>query len=243
MKRELSHNCRIFLPALAVLILLAACNVPGISPEAAIPPSFVQESREAAQNVQDAHLRLELEWSTPVLADKQVLEVWYVRPDKIRLEIVESAQPGFQDIIFASQGEQGWMYRHAARQVDTGPVSAVRPAVVYDVATSLLSILFENSFQEIETITRDYVSGKRAFKLTGRSGPEILRGAQNDVASDCSVWLEENSLLPLKVQRRGQTSIEYTAVIRAAEYNIGLTDDLFDIEFLPTQAYTIHRSD
>lgn len=231
---------RILLPALFSLTVLTACNIPGISPEAAIPPSLVQESREVAQNVQDAHLRLELEWSTPVLADKQVLEVWYVRPDKIRLEIVESAQPGYQDIIFASQGERGWMYRHAARQVDTGPVSTVKPAVVHGVVTSLLSILFENSFQEIATITRDYVSGKRAFKLTGRNSPEVL---QNDVAPDCSVWLEEGSLLPLKVQRWDQASIEYTAVIRAAEYNIGLTDDLFDIEFLPTQAYTVHRSD
>jgi len=249
LKGETSCCRRIIMPTLLTLVILTACNLPGMSPAGSIPPALFPEARRVARNVRDAYLRLEIEWSTPVLADKQGLEVWYVRPDEMRLEIVESGQVGFRDIIFAVRGQQAWMYWHTTRQVAAGPVSSVRPAVVYEVVWSLLDLFFGQSFEETKTISRDYTNHSRAFKITGRKNAMTDPAApgftdtDNEGAWDCSLWLDENSLLPLKASCRSQGAIEYTATVREAQYNIGLNDDLFDIGFLPTQDYAVRRGD
>jgi len=238
---ELGQHCAILVPAFLALVGLTACGVPFLSSVGAIPPSFMLQARQAAQNVRDACLRVEVEWNTPVLADKQTLELWYSRPDKIRLEIVESGQVGFRDIIFAENGDQAWMYRHAARQVDVGPAGSVKPAVVYEVVQSLADLFFGQSFEEVTAISRDYASNRWAFKVTGRAGPGVQQSDRNRGAPDCTVWLEDGSLLPFKVRCQEEGAMDYTATVQEAQYNTGLTDDLFDIGFLPTQSYAIHR--
>ena len=109
-----------------LLCLSTNCSVPGITPQTDIPPSLVQQRKAVAQEIQDVHLRVTVELSNTLLRDKQVLEIWYARPDSLRLEVLESTQPGFRDMVAASQGDTGWTYRHATRQVDTGPTGGVR---------------------------------------------------------------------------------------------------------------------
>lgn len=236
-------NVGILLLTFLTLVGLTACSAPGATLAGAIRPSLILEARAAAQSVHDAYLRVEVEWKTPVLADRQTLELWYVRPDRLRLEIVESGQIGFRDIIFAVRGDQAWMYRHAARQVDVGSADSVRPAIVYDIAQSFTELSFERPLEDIETISKDYIDGKWTFKLTGRSGKTSSDPIQGDLKSNCAVWLDEVTLRPVKVRYQDEAAMEYIATVREAQYNVGLTDDLFGVDFLPTQAYNVNRVD
>jgi outer membrane lipoprotein-sorting protein len=217
---------------LMILILSTSCSVPGLAPQIDIPPSLVQQSNEAAQAVQDAHLRVELELSNSLLRDKQVLEIWYMRPDSVRLEILESTLPAFRDIISASQGDSGWIYKHAERQVVTGPIDSVKPAMVYDIVRSALGLLFDDHLDRIETASTDYINGQWVFKLVG----------SRDVDS-CTLWLNKDSFLPVKAQCESQQLGQYTLTIQEAEYNLGLTDNLFEVSFLPTDSYTIRPAE
>ena len=219
---------RTLLLAVTLLCLSTSCSAPGITPQTDIPPSLVQQSQALAQEVQDAHLRVEVKLSNTLLKDKQVLEIWYVRPDSIRLEILESTHSGFRDIVAASQGNTGWAYRHATRQVDTGPIDNVKPAIIYDIVRSTSSLLWETHPDRIDTISTDYVNGKWTFKLTGPRDTD-----------PCTLWLQQDTLLPLKVQCESMRLGQYTVIIDEAEYNIGLTDDLFDLTLLPGESYTV----
>jgi outer membrane lipoprotein-sorting protein len=221
---------RTLLLAVMLLCLSTNCSAPEITPQTDIPPSLVQQRKAVAQEIQDAHLRVELELSNTLLRDNQVLEIWYARPDSIRVEVLESTHPGFRDIFAASQGDTGWTYRHATRQVDAGPIDNVKPAIIYDVVRSTLSLLWKTDPDRIDTMSTDYVGGKWTYKLTGSGDTE-----------PCTVWLQQDTLLPLKVQCESMRLGQYTAVINEAEYNIGLTDDLFDLTLLPSETYTVRR--
>ena len=61
--------------AVTLLCLSTSCSAPGITPQTDIPPSLVQQRKAVAQEIQDAHLRVELELSNTLLRDNQVLEI------------------------------------------------------------------------------------------------------------------------------------------------------------------------
>lgn len=218
----------IFIWFLPFILLISGCAAPGIAPRIDIPPSLVHDSETAARQVQDCHLRVDLELANSLLTDRQVLEIWYARPDRIRLEVLESAQPGFQDVISASTGPAGWTYQHATNRVDVGPIGEVKPAIVYDLVFSALDQLFAPEQFHVQDVAVDYVNREWAFKLSGTT-----------TTATCTVWLNAGSMRPVQLRYQSESLGTYTMTINAAEYDVGLTDDIFDLTLLPTNDYTI----
>ncbi len=215
-----------------IMLLLAGCAVHGTAPRLAIPASLLKDSETAAQQVQDCHLRVGLEFTNTLLEDKQVLEIWYARPDKMRLEILQSSHPGFQDIIAASEGTLGWMYQHHNNRVDAGPIETVKPAIVFDLVRSALELLWESRSIQVDDIAVDYVNREWVFRLSSRTEQVT-----------CTLWLNTASLLPVRLHYRDPKLGQYTMTISEAEYNLGLTAELFDLTLLPTNDYTVRSFD
>jgi len=53
--------------------------------------------------------------------------------------------------------------------------------------------------------------------------------------------VEQGSLLPVKAQCENTHLGQYTATLRDVEYNLGLTEDLFSPNFLPSEKYNVRR--
>ena len=221
-------NRVIFIWFLPFIVLIAGCDVPGLAPRIDVPPALVQDSETAARQVRDCHLRVDLQLANSLLEDRQVLDIWYARPDRIRLEIMESTQPGFQDVISASTGHAGWTYQHAYNRVDVGPVNEVKPAIVYDLVRSALDLWFAPALFRVQDVAVDYVNREWTFKLSGTTE-----------AATCTVWLSARSMLPVQLRYQSESLGTYTMTVTEAEYNAGLTGEIFDLTLLPTSDYTI----
>lgn len=216
-------------------IALAVCTPPWDAPSTPVDPAAIRRADEAAQSLQDGHLAVELELRHPSLADHLDLELWRARPDRTRVEILASDHVAFQGLIAASVGPQGWTFRprdpeSGKARVDEGPIDAVKPALVYDAALSLLELLFPEASRNVVSARQDYVNATEAIRL---DVPQA--------SGKCLLWLAATSLLPLKVDCDDPVVGHYTATIHDATYNLGLTDDLFDLTFLPTRSYTVRR--
>ena len=211
-----------------VVLLVTGCSVPVFAPQIDIPPSVEQDSQIAALSVQDCHIRADLEFTNSLLHDKQVIEFWYARPDRIRLEVLESTQPGFQDVTAASMGTGGWTYQRSDNSVSIGPTDSVKPAIVYDLVRSALDVWFGRRDVQTNVVSTDYVSREWVFKLS-----DSMEGVER------TLWLNTGSLLPVKLQYRSEELGRYTLTVTEAEYDLGLTEELFDLTLLPTDDYTV----
>ena len=128
---------------------------------------MVQDSQTAALSVQDCHIRADLEFTNSLLHDKQVIELWYARPDRMRLEVLESTQPGFQEVISAFEGIEGWTYQRSDNSVSMGPTDSVKPAIVYDLVRSALDVLLEQRDVRTSEVTADYMNREWVYRLSG----------------------------------------------------------------------------
>ena len=216
---------------LAIPFLLTGCTL-SLAPAVGSPdPRLTAQAAQAVQNVRDIHLTADVEVKHPFLDDKMVVEAWYVpNQDWLRLEILESAQPSFKGMIAASKGSEGWTYHPAEQRVDVGSISVVKPAIAYDVISSTLQVWFAGDMSQAKVTSPDYVDHRWVFRL-----------AVPQQSGTCSLWLEQGSLLPVKVQCENAQLGQYTATIRDVEYNLGLTEDLFNPNFLPSEKYNVRR--
>jgi hypothetical protein len=220
---------------LVLAVVLAGCTPPWGSWSTPIDPAVIRRADVVAQSLQDGHMAVDLDLRHPLLADHLDLELWRARPDRTRVEILGSDQVAFQGLIAASVGSQGWTFRprnpdSGQPRVDEGPTDTVKPALVYDATLSLLGLLFPASSRNVVSAWQDYVNTTGAIRL------ELPQAS-----GKCLLWLAATSLLPLKVDCDDPVAGHYTATIHDATYNLGLTDELFDLTFLPTRSYTVRR--
>ena len=220
---------------LIALMLLTGCSTPITSPTATIDPALVQRAEAVARGWRDAHFTLDVELRHPLLSDTLAIESWYVRPDRLRLEVLESTHLNFKGVMSASRGESGWTYNPMGQRVDVGPTSAIKPAVLYDMVLSTVRLFFAEDVGKVDTVSADHVNENVAFRL----------GLSRE-SGTCSLWVRQDSLLPLKARCDSKSLGRYTVTVREAEHNLGLTDDLFEVDFLPGGPVVLHgarRSD
>lgn len=214
----------------AVSLLITGCNVAGSSEKPTTGSSPVTPFQIQAEGTRDAHLLLDVDLQHPAWRDRLALEVWYVRPERIRLEILESTYVNFRNMITAANGERGWTYHPGEQRVDVGPLSRVRPPVIYDIVASALQAWFGEAVgaEEQGVSGYDWVGSGRAAKLSVRGD-----------ARDCTVWFDVEEGMPVKIACESALHGSYAVTVREAEYDIGLTDELFDISYLPTEEVNV----
>jgi hypothetical protein len=221
------------LAALCVFALLAAGCAEPWGHASPVDSATLRLADDVARSLQDGHLAVNLDLRHPALTNHLELELWRARPDRTRVEILGSDHVAFQGLIAASVGAQGWTFRPRVAgeaQVDVGPIDAVKPALAYDAALSLLNLCFPEADRSVASAQRDYVNTTEAIRL------DVTRSS-----GKCYLWLAATSLLPLKADCDDTVAGHYAATIHDAAYNLVLTGDLFDLTFLPTRSYTVRR--
>lgn len=230
---ELQGQVALILFLLTIPVVAAGCAL-SLGPAAATPdPQLAVRVARALERVQDLHLTADVAVTGSLLDDEIVAEAWYApQQDWLRLEILESAQPGLKGIITASKGSEGWSYKPAEQRIDVGAVDTIKPAIAYDVISSTLRVLFSADLAQSQVLARDYVDGQWAFRLAVPQG-----------AGSCSLWVQASTLLPTRLQCGDAQRGQYSLKVGDAEYNLGLTEDLFEPNFLPSENYSFRRVD
>lgn len=211
---------RLSLLLLALTTWLASCTT-----QAAPDRLFVDQAERAARGRSDGHLIVELDLEHPFLRDHMRLDVWHARPDRTRLEVLESNQLGLIGLVSASSGPQGWRYHPVEHRLDQGPIETVRPAIVYELITTTLAIVLGEEPWNVTSTAPGYLNSKEMVRLT------LARET-----GSCDLWLGRGSMSTEKVECTDRRFGRFRAIVRDARYDLGLTDDLFGPEFLPPAA-------
>jgi outer membrane lipoprotein-sorting protein len=168
----------------------------------------VHRMRKVEASIDDAHSVLEIDLDAGVIQDRWILEVWKKRPDFYRIELLETSQSTLRGLTVVVVGQQAWLYDPAHREVTTGEPGTVRLPLAQGLITWLEDLI---RTAKVETISLEGETN-RAYKLS---------------FGQALVWVDRESWTPFKIIYTHPTLGHGTIIVRQAEFNTGLTDDLF----------------
>ncbi len=186
----------------------------------------VHRMRKVETRIEDAHLVLEFDLDAGVVQDRWTVEVWKKRPDRFRAELLEASQSTLRGLTVVVIGGQAWLYDPAHREVTAGEPGTVRLPLVQGLITWLDDLI---RTAKVETISLEGETN-RAYKLSlSDRCPALTTNARCCQSPSCgraSVWVDRESWTPFKIIYTHPTLGHGTVVVRQAEFNTGLSDDL-----------------
>lgn len=214
----------ILLSALVVIsLLLAGCqNQPTVE-------EIVAKMREVEASADDAHGIVEARINASGEKEDSVVEIWEKRPNKTRVEVLESSDPEFAGAIIVADGHQVSMYFPAENRVVTGEVASDEPAGPREMIQFMEEIIQKMlDTSEIKLMGEEDVSGTATYKLelTPKEGEESILPA----ASTATVWVDQERWVVLQAHFISDVVGEAWMSVRSFELNTGLADDLFEFE-------------
>jgi outer membrane lipoprotein-sorting protein len=207
---------------LAALLLGGCQNQPTVE-------EIVAKVREVEASTDDAHGVVEVRINALGEDEDSVVEVWEKRPNKTRIEVVESSDPEFGGAIIVADGHHVWVYFPTENRVVIGEVGSDEPAGPREMIQFMEEIIQKMlDTSEIKLMGEEDVSGIATYKLelTPKEGEESVLPA----GSTATVWVDQERWVVLRAHFIGDVVGEAWMSVRSFELNAGLADDLFQFE-------------
>ncbi len=217
---------RVFICLLGVLVvsgLIAWTAIAHRSDQPISAEQVVRRMRKVQANIDDAHLVLEFELEAGIMQDRWTVEVWEKQPDRFRAELLEAGQSTLRGLTVVVLGQQAWLYHPARREVTAGEPGTVRLPLAQSLLTWLDDLI---RTAKVETISLEGETN-RAYKLSLSDRCLALPKCQAPSCGQALVWVDRESWMPFKIIYTHPTLGHGTITVRQAEFNTGLTDDLF----------------
>jgi outer membrane lipoprotein-sorting protein len=203
-----------------VALVVAGCqNQPTVE-------EIVAKMREVEASTEDAHGVVELAIHNLGADEEMVVEVWEKRPNKVRIEMVESSDSEYAEAVMVSDGEQVWMYVPEGNRVRVGEVGPDEPSSPREIVQFMDEIL-ERMLDtcDVKLAGEEDVAGTPTYKLgfTPREAEETVL----PLGSTGTVWVDQERWVVLQAHFSGGAVGEGWMRVRSYELNTGLDDSLF----------------
>lgn len=189
---------------------------------------IVAKMREVEASTADAHGVLEFAVHNLGADEEVVVEVWEKRPDKTRIEMVESTDPELAGVLLVSDGEQTWTYVPADNRVlvaQVGPDEPSSPREIVQFMDEILERILDMC--DVKLVGEEDVAGTATYKL------EFTCGGENTFLPEgtkATVWVDQERWVVLQAHFSGGALGEGWMRVRTYELNTGLGDSVFQFE-------------
>ena len=190
---------------------------------------IVAKMREIEASTEDAHGVVELAVHNLGADAEMVVEVWEKRPNKTRIEMVESSDAEFAGAVMVADGEQVWVYLPEENRVRVGEVGVDEPSSPREIVQFMDEILERVlDTSDVRLVGEEDVAGTPTYKLefTPREGEETLLPA----GSTTTLWVDQERWVVLQAHFSAGAAGEGWMRVRSYELNTGLPDSIFEFE-------------
>jgi outer membrane lipoprotein-sorting protein len=207
----------------AIALLLGGCQKQPTAEE------IVAKLQEVEASTEDAHAVLEFSAMGQGMDKDLVVEVWEKKPNKFRAEVLEANDPELAGAISVTDGQQFWAYQPSQNEVVVGEVGPDEPSsfrgAIRDMEDMIRQAL---DATDVELVGEEDVAGVATYKLelTPREGDEMFLPAGSEV----TLWVDQERWVVLQAYFSGGIVGEGQMRVRSFELNMGIADDLFQLE-------------
>lgn len=190
---------------------------------------IVAKMREVEASTEDAHGVVELAVDNVGADEEMVVELWEKRPNKTRIEMVESSDSQYAGAVMVADGEQVWMYfpednRVLVDQVDPDEPSSPREIVRFmdEIVERVLDTC------DVRLVGEDELRGTPTYKLefTPKESEETVLPP----GSKTILWVDQERWVVLQANFSAGAVGEAWMRVRSYELNTGLDDSLFQFQ-------------
>lgn len=218
-----------------VLILLALATVllPGCQNQPTAG-EIVTKLKEVEANTEDAHAVVEF---SVVGEETMVAEVWEKKPNKLKVQVIESSESDAVGVVFVTDGSNSWSYDPAKNRVVVGEIEEDEPKDFREAIQSMEKELQElMDTNDVEMVGEDKVLDIATYKL------ELTPREEDSKIDKITVWVDKDRWIVLQAQAVAGGVGDTQMRVRSMEFNQGLSDDTFRFE-VPDGVKVIDRKD
>jgi outer membrane lipoprotein-sorting protein len=223
-ERQMNRRWLALMGALVVVALLVGgCQNQPTAEE------IVARMREVEASTEDVHGVLEVGVHDVGKDEQVVVEVWEKKPDKTRVETLESSDPDLAGAVIVGDGQQVWMYSPAENRVLVSEVGADEPSSPRDLIRFMEQIIQRMlDASEMKLLGEEDVAGVPTYKLelTPKEGEDAIL----PVDAKVTLWVDQERWVVLRAHMISDLLGEASMRVRSFELNTGLGDDLFQFE-------------
>ncbi len=206
-----------------VSLLLGGCQTQPTAEE------IVAKMREVEASTDDAHGVVEFSLHDLGTDQDMVVEVWEKKPNKIRMQLLESSDSEFVGATIVSDGSQVWMYFPGENRVvvgEVGPDEPSSPRYMLQHMDEIIQRVLDAS--EVQLLGEEEVAGTATYKLefTPKQGEEAVLPP----GSKATLWVDQERWVALQAHFSGGGVGEGWMRVRSFELNTGLADGRFQFE-------------
>lgn len=190
---------------------------------------IVAKMREVEASTDDAHGVVEFSLHDLGMDQDMVIEVWEKKPNKIRMQLLESSDSEFVGATIVSDGSQVWMYFPGENRVvvgEVGPDEPSSPRYMIQHMDEIMQRVLDAS--EVRLLGEEEIAGTATYKLefTPKEGEEAVL----PLGSKATLWVDQERWVALQAHFSGGAVGEGWMRVRSFELNTGLADDRFQFE-------------
>jgi len=209
---------------LVLSLVLAGCSKKITAEE------IVARMKETIESTKDAHAVVTVNVNIQGLELSATAEVWEKSPDKLRAEVLQASQAELVGMTLVSDGQQGWVYDPAHKQVTVGPAAEIETPLPQEMLSSLQDVIQQVlDVSNVELAGEEAVAERQAYKLTltpkENAPPEMFAGD-----GTMTLWVDKEQWIVLKATYEASTFGQGSIEVQSFELNPGLADDIFRFE-------------
>lgn len=210
-----------------ILGMLTAC-VPARQPTA---HEIVARMQQVEKQTKDYHAVVETVLAGPDGGEMVLMqEIWRKGSDLLRVEVREGP-PEMVGQVTVFNGKQVWFYNPHLNQAQIFPVEVPLQLPAQEM-TAAMQVTAKKLLSEstVKYLAEEMVGGQKTYKvqLVPRKDTDLFAASGG---KPITVWIDQEHARRLKMEVPLPTGGRYTMQYRSIEYNVGLSDSLF--QFTP----------
>jgi outer membrane lipoprotein-sorting protein len=224
---------------LALVSLLAALALGGCAKKPTAQ-EIVAQIKEVIAATDDAHAVVDATANVQGESVTVVAEVWQAKPNKGRVEVLETDRAEFAGIVSVSDGESFWLYIPAKNTVTVADVSDEAmdlQTFIQNMDEVIQQVLDES---DVEVLGEETVAGTETYKL--RLTPQEGEERRWPVEGTATLWVDQEQWMVLKAHLVAPNIGQGTVEVRSFELNPGLAAEVFAFQ-VPEGARVIRAAE
>ncbi len=213
----------------AVSLLVVIALMLGGCQDKPTAEEIVDKMREVEASTDDVHGVLEFGIHDVGEQQEMVVEVWEKRPNKTRLQMLESSDPELAGAIVVADGQDVWIYFPEENRVLTGEVGPDEPTSPRDIIQFIDEIIQRMlDTSDARLVDEEQVAGTPTYvlELTPKDDDDTIL----PVGSKATLWVDQERWVVLRAHFISDLVGEAWMRVRSFELNTGIADDLFEFE-------------
>jgi outer membrane lipoprotein-sorting protein len=240
-KVMLERAIRKMVGLLLLVALLAGVLVTGGCAKKPTAEDIVAKMQEVMDSTDDAHAVVEVTAAVQGESVRVTVEMWGKRPNKVRVEVLETDRAELGGAVTVTDGQTAWFYSPMEGQVVVGDVSEMPDTtpeeIIQDMDGFIQRVL---DASDVELLGEEEVAGVETYKLS--LTPKEDEEQQLPVTGTATLWVDQSEWIVLKAHLDAPNIGEGTVEVRSFELNSGLEDEVFTFE-VPEGTEIVHAED